>query len=54
MKAIWTGGDPNHYMKAMNRQGGPHLFNHHVPFNLETAISRLEGHPMMGETGKGR
>jgi hypothetical protein len=52
VKAIWTGGDPNHYMKAMQRKGGPHLLKEHAPITMESTLKYLEGRAVMGDAGK--
>jgi len=43
VKAIWTGNDPNHYMKAMNRKNGPHLLHEYAPISIEAIADYLEG-----------
>lgn len=52
MKAIWTGNDPTHYMKAMNRKNGPHLLHEYAPISIEAIADYLEGRSVMGDAGK--
>lgn len=52
VKAFWTGGDPNHYMKAMQRKHGPHLLKEFGPLNLPAVLAFLEGRTVMGDGGK--
>lgn len=52
VKAIWTGGDPNHYMKAMQRKGGPHILKELAPLNMDSILKFLHGRTVMGDAGK--
>lgn len=53
VKAFWTGGDPNHYMKAMSRKNGPHLLKELIhPINLPQIIQFLHGRTVMGDNGR--
>jgi len=52
VKAIWTGNDPSHYMKAMNRKNGPHLLHEYAPISIEAIADYLEGRSVMGDAGK--
>lgn len=52
VKAIWTGNDPTHYMKAMNRKNGPHLLHEYAPISIEAISDYLEGRSVMGDAGK--
>jgi hypothetical protein len=52
VKAIWTGGDPNHYMKAMQRKGGPILLRDFAPLDIAKIKKFLEGRTVMGDGGK--
>lgn len=52
VKAIWTGADPNHYMKAMNRKGGPLLLKSYAEVPLAQIVDHLEGKAVMGDAGK--
>lgn len=46
-KAIWTGGDPNHYAKKM--KSNPRLLSSYGHLDVETIIHRLNGKVVMGE-----
>ena len=46
-KAIWTGGDPNHYAKRM--KSNPQLLSTYGHIDVETIIHRLNGKVVMGE-----
>lgn len=52
VKAFWTGGDPNHYMKAMQRKGGPHILKELAPLHMPTVLQFLHGRTVMGDAGK--
>jgi mannosyltransferase OCH1-like enzyme len=52
VKAFWTGGDPNHYMKAMQRKNGPHLLKEFAPLQINKILNFLEGRTVMGDGGK--
>lgn len=52
VKAIWTGGDPNHYMKAMQRKNGPHILKELVPLDMSKVLEFLHGRTVMGDAGK--
>jgi hypothetical protein len=49
VKAIWTGNDPNHYMKAMQRENGPHLLKEHAALTQQDFLALLNGKPVMGD-----
>lgn len=52
VKAIWTGGDQSHYMKAMNRKNGPKLLHSYAPFSLSEYMNHLNGRAVSDEAGK--
>lgn len=51
VKAFWTGGDKDHYMKLMQR-GGVHILSSLVPINLDKIAAFLSGRAVMGDAGK--
>ena len=48
VKAIWTGNDPSHYMKLMQREG-THLLREHAPISHQAFLALLHGKAVMGD-----
>eukprot|EP01036_Dinobryon_divergens_P030427 gene30427-39670_t len=51
VKAIWTGNDPDHYMKRMEKKKVP-LLHEYAPVSIEAIADYLEGRSVMGDAGK--
>ena len=51
VKAIWTGNDPDHYMKRMEKKKVP-LLHDYAPVSIEAIADYLEGRSVMGDAGK--
>ena len=49
-KAIWTGADPNHYMKALSRLRQFRLLTRHAELDFDSYVRFLEGSPVTGES----
>lgn len=48
-KQIWTGGDPNHYMKVMNKHKNLHFLKHYEQLNMESILDFLNEVAVMGD-----
>jgi hypothetical protein len=52
VKAFWTGGDQNHYMKAMEKPKSLKLLKEYGPISLESIVRHLEGRTVMGDEAR--
>lgn len=52
VKAIWTGNDPTHYMKAMNKKNGPLLLHEYASLDWNKILTFLNHRTVMGDLGK--
>ena len=51
VKAFWTGGDPNHYMKAMTKKN-LHILKDFAPLDMNRILDFLHGRTVMGDNGR--
>jgi hypothetical protein len=52
VKAIWTGADPDHYMKAMVKRANLHLLREYATVPMSQVVDHLEGRAVMGDAGR--